>query len=621
MKFSHPSNPLAVSLFSATALLAPHAAFAVNGSEIFRDDFNTFSSANWSVANWTQGRTQWGSTPTTSAGIATFKLDTYNPSNPGVTFKSAEIVAKTFFTPSTGLEFEARVRTNSVTPGLVAAFFTYGTHNDPVHGTVNDEIDFEFLTKDNNPAPAGGSDSFWAVAYNDYYSGSADPSNKESAHPQVPGLDTNAFNTFKIRLFPDRTEWWVNGTRVQALSQAIPNDPMAVEFSLWAPDASWQSAYSASLAPSATPAGNTSHTYDVDYISVRRLANQWTSNTSGTWSNDANWSASNPSAIGAVANFLDAPANPVTVTLTTGRFVGTLNLDSPNAYTFKGTSALLFDVAAGSAAINVTQGAHTIQSPTKLNDNLTITVAAGGTLNLSGTLDNSQGKSIATVGAGTVNLSGANQIHAAGSSLTTSAGLTNLDADLAGPSGNANLALIVSAPTTLHANQHLASLTLTPAGKLDLTDNDLFLATPNENLRSSLAARQLFSSTADADPNHLLAVGYSATLLKLTYPGDANLDGALTPDDYALLDRGYAKHLATWQDGDFNYDGAINDQDYAILDRAYILLGSPRSPAFLSERESQFGTQYIAQLLVSVPEPASLSSIFLIPLFIRRRKP
>jgi hypothetical protein len=68
----------------------------------------------------------------------------------------------------------------------------------------------------------------------------------------------------------------------------------------------------------------------------------------------------------------------------------------------------------------------------------------------------------------------------------------------------------------------------------------------------------------------------------------------------------------------------VTGADYLVLDAAY-LSTHPASPALLAERESQFGSDYVNQLLAAVPEPVSLSSILYplssLLLFRRRRAP
>jgi hypothetical protein len=114
--------------------------------------------------------------------------------------------------------------------------------------------------------------------------------------------------------------------------------------------------------------------------------------------------------------------------------------------------------------------------------------------------------------------------------------------------------------------------------------------------------------------------------LQLTFspllPGDANRDAQLTPDDYALLDRGHAQHLAGWSNGDFTHDGTINQNDYLLLDTAFAKQqGGTLPPALLAQRESQFGPAYISELLSSIPEPSATAAacLFAYGIFPRRR--
>jgi hypothetical protein len=93
-------------------------------------------------------------------------------------------------------------------------------------------------------------------------------------------------------------------------------------------------------------------------------------------------------------------------------------------------------------------------------------------------------------------------------------------------------------------------------------------------------------------------------------PGDANQDGRITTDDFALIDRGMARHLAGWTNGDFNGDNVVNSQDYLILDQAYLAqTGAGPSPAMLAEREQEFGADYASQLAAMAPEPGGVTAV------------
>jgi beta-glucanase (GH16 family) len=238
---------------------------------LFRDDFDgtALNASNWSVGNWTFGgnRAWLGNTPAVANGVATLKLDTYNPDHPGY-FRGTEIYSKQAFAmTATGLELEARVRTNMTTRGAVTSFFTYAQvpPNNYAH-----EIDFEFLT---NQIPSGKvlatSWKDWGAPGSAYNDGIHHRSNDiGGAGQSVPGLDLTQFNTFKIRWLPNSTEWYVNGALLCSWADAHPTAPMPVRFNFWAPDAGWAAAYDSGLQPVTLASQNQSFTYDVDYVQV-----------------------------------------------------------------------------------------------------------------------------------------------------------------------------------------------------------------------------------------------------------------------------------------------------------------------------------------------------------------
>ena len=129
------------------------------------------------------------------------------------------------------------------------------------------------------------------------------------------------------------------------------------------------------------------------------------------------------------------------------------------------------------------------------------------------------------------------------------------------------------------------------------------------------------STSAAADTTHLTAVGMlqpsspsnfegqsvnpTDVALKLTYYGDANLDGKVDGSDYSLIDNGYLQGLTGWQNGDFNYDGVINGSDYTLIDNAYNSQGAQFSSE-LAALTAQIGQPAGTG---AVPEPASLGLI------------
>jgi autotransporter-associated beta strand protein len=255
---------------------------------------------------------------------------------------------------------------------------------------------------------------------------------------------------------------------------------------------------------------------------------------------------------------------------------------------------------------------------------------------------------IADVTNSTDSLTLTSQLTASGITLTKihpgTLALTNLRA-AALVATDGTLAILPS--HTPSATSSLNSLTITGTGHFDLADNNLVLdytaSSPLTQIRQYLQTGALTSSSATNNSNHTTALGYaeasqlspttaaqiagtlpydSTTLLiKYTYIGDANLDGKITADDYALLDKGFAQHLTTWTYGDFNYDGVINQNDYLLIDRVFAQQTGTLSPQFLSQRESQFGGAYVQQLLTSIPEPSLLAACSLaLPLFVPRRR-
>lgn len=125
-----------------------------------------------------------------------------------------------------------------------------------------------------------------------------------------------------------------------------------------------------------------------------------------------------------------------------------------------------------------------------------------------------------------------------------------------------------------------------------------------------------FTGAANTAVRPQLLVSYFLHL-----PGDANDDGKINGDDFALTDRGFRKQLTGWSNGDFNYDGIVDSADYLILDGALKSQGG-LSPDFLAAREAQFGEAYVEALLASVPEPSCLALAGVAAAFVggRRRR-
>ncbi len=141
----------------------------------------------------------------------------------------------------------------------------------------------------------------------------------------------------------------------------------------------------------------------------------WSAAVSGSWSVAGNWTGGVPNAIGAIAAISIPTTAALTITLDKPQTVGLLELgNSASAavgYTISGsgTNTLTFNNGGNGASILVTDGAHSINAPVVLADNLQVTGNnSGWTLSFGagGIISGSNGLTIG--GNGAVILSGQN---------------------------------------------------------------------------------------------------------------------------------------------------------------------------------------------------------------------
>ena len=312
-------------------------------------------------------------------------------------------------------------------------------------------------------------------------------------------------------------------------------------------------------------------------------------------------------------------------------------------------------------------------SPSTENPGVTPTILIdfGAPSTISGTIsDGSVGNTGLEI-AGNVTLSGTNTFT--GGVTLPSAG-TNISPDgTATTAGYVTFAspgslpaysqLTINAGATVVAANHgsetfntllTSSLSLDPAGLLDLTNNALVIRTGSSLSTVTSAVAQGFnggtwqasagitSSAAAANSKHLTALGVivndngsgsplygsggtigstfggSVTpvdgdiLVKYTYYGDANLDGKVDGSDYSRIDAAYitqssASPLTGWYNGDFNYDGVVNGSDYTLIDNAFNTQGAVLAASIASPDASP--TTQIAGITEAsaVPEPTTIS--------------
>jgi autotransporter-associated beta strand protein len=269
--------------------------------------------------------------------------------------------------------------------------------------------------------------------------------------------------------------------------------------------------------------------------------------------------------------------------------------------------------------------------------------AAGGTLYAGGALTGGSANAAAVLkitgnitGSGALTKNGPGVVTLAGSNsysggTMVNAGTLVLDRSFTSTTTvsvatGATMQLAQSATTPNNVVLKAPSCSIAGSGKLDLKDNKLIVtSTPTGSWNGSaytgvtgliargynggdfLGGGVVTTMSGATGGNSLTSIGVASnnalglstfggtsvaasdTLVMYTYAGDANLDGAITGDDYFQIDSGFPVNAKGWFNGDFNYDGTINGDDYFIIDSNFPQQGAP-----LVE-------------LAPVPEPAAIS--------------
>jgi hypothetical protein len=237
------------------------------------DDFDgpPLNTAIWGLATWTIGdRTQFGNQPEFAGdenqAYIRLPLDTYNPGAPGQRVLGTEIYSlQNFELSADGIEYLARARLSETQGGLVAAFFTYNQRRSKGRW-LSDEIDFEVLSNWPGKLLMTSWDD-WGAPGSDYEDGV----HHKGAFPTLDGYDWTGWNTYAMRWYPDRVEWWVNEVKVYEQSAPVPDMAQPARASLWAGGTTWPDAFDETLAPVAQADANRRFNWDVDYIMVTRL--------------------------------------------------------------------------------------------------------------------------------------------------------------------------------------------------------------------------------------------------------------------------------------------------------------------------------------------------------------
>jgi hypothetical protein len=372
-------------------------------------------------------------------------------------------------------------------------------------------------------------------------------------------------------------------------------------------------------------------------------------------------------------------STPVTVTLAGPHTAGVINFtaNSP-AYTLNGSSITLIGDGQGDG-ITVNNLSATINSNIVLPAGGTpvgISVASGGTLNLTGTWTNNNPTATLTKsGAGVVNM---HNLNIAGLDITGGTLALTAGGGTAGTSLISGGTLSISGGGALDLNDHGMVIEYgtnpSPAG-------DLSFAQTARNYPAGSIQRYaqtafngfgwngpgLTSSVAANDPNGLTAVGIADendlgdvypsdytvagggpgtwmgqpindtnnVLVRMTYYGDGNLDGVVNRLDVSALSQGYngIAGYVGWSDGDYTYSGDITKVDVSLLAQSYLFQGAPLGDAITAgqaqyllalDPDMSANVQAAFETIAGTPEPASLSLLGaagLLTLTRRRRGP
>jgi autotransporter-associated beta strand protein len=415
---------------------------------------------------------------------------------------------------------------------------------------------------------------------------------------------------------------------------------------------------------------DTSSLYQTGILSIISSSGSsgvWASASSGNWETGGNWVGGTiASAAGQSATFADSSASSITVTLSAGETVGTVNFNGSagtTAYTLTGSNTLtLSSGTSAPALIAVSAGTQTINVPVTLSAGLNINTAAGSSLTIGGSVNGNVGALTVTAGSSLiVSPSGVLNVPViSAGSLTfanNSTGSTYLSRTLPSLNLGGGAVTLAAGSQTTRQLLDIGSSGLSGTGSIDLTNNDLLLQGGGASGLQQITAliKQgygtngswqgsggITSSAAAADPTKLTALGvilnqslldplkplYNSfdsapssegdILVKYTYYGDADLNGVVDGTDYSRIDNGYLNKLSGWVNGDFNYDGVVDGSDYTLIDNAFNSQGSPLAAEIAAPTAEVAGSGVSS----AVPEPGTfgLIGIGLVGLLGRRKR-
>jgi autotransporter-associated beta strand protein len=274
---------------------------------------------------------------------------------------------------------------------------------------------------------------------------------------------------------------------------------------------------------------------DVTDRYLRYDSGEWSKTMGGMWYDASSWSSGAiPSADGVEAKFGGNLAFSDTVTLDEGstRMVGKMTFDNSLAsYTIGApgtTASVVLKDSAGTAAIDVQAGSHTINAGLRLTSDTNVTVAAGSSLALYGQVASGPTTNLTIQGAGTVQL-GSDQVFTTAatqgnvtvnglldlsglSSCVLTAGANNVDTSFAGvlqnTGGSVGLTKVGSGVLTLRGANLYSGPTTIAAGTVKLASTGSLANSPTITVGVDAAT----SAKLDLTSQPAFAIGAAQTV-------------------------------------------------------------------------------------------------------------
>jgi hypothetical protein len=209
----------------------------------------------------------------------------------------------------------------------------------------------------------------------------------------------------------------------------------------------------------------------------------------------------------------------------------------------------------------------------------------------------------------------------------------------------AQKSLKISGGATVHIMENaggasaIDDLQIARGSSLDLGNNALILRGYSPSgVQSLLDDGEIVTGAADPGTSLVIAenrllglsdfLGQSGLtgddiLMRRTWSGDADLNGALDADDFAIFAHGYgANGPASWMSGDFDSSGAVNGGDFERMVAGFNAQGQRISPELLNDLTSFATTNALPLELTGsgVPEPGSLAALWVGGIWLMRRR-